>query len=86
MSKNAKGILVLLIVAGVCYTGYTQFFPSKAKKVRFLIQNNYSGGTTAELMAFGDDYIQAWWAAAKKGDLIFSLAGKNYNTKGGKSI
>jgi hypothetical protein len=86
MTKNQKGLLVVLIAAGLAYLVYTKQFPGKRNQIHYLISGNFSDGTIAELMAMGDDYIKAWYLASKEGKPSFSVGGKNYNIKGGKAI
>lgn len=96
MNKNVKGVIVAIVVLGVGYAAYKIFLKkktvpaqppvSKTGMVSFIIQNNYSGGTPPELMAFGDDFITAWYAAAKAMQSTFSYNGRSYNTSGGKAV
>lgn len=84
MNKNTKGILAVLIVGGIVFAVY-QLTRKKTKKemVEFITKSGYHPNPDA-LMTLGDDYIQAWFFAAKKDEPSFMLDGKKYKTQGGK--
>jgi hypothetical protein len=86
MSKNMKGILVVAVIAGLGYLAYKQAKPGKRNQVHYLIAGNYTGATIADLLGMGDDYIAAWYKAAKDGKASFTLSSGTYNVKGGKAI
>lgn len=91
MNKNLKGAIVVIVVLGVGYAVYRITRPkstkvSKSAMVAYLIQNNYFGSTPDVLMTFGDDFVAAWYAAAKAMQSTFSYNGKSYNTGGGKAV
>jgi hypothetical protein len=86
MTKNTKGFLVVLAVVASAYVAYRLSHPSKSIQVSYLIKNNYTTGSPAQLMGMGDDYILAWYKAARKQGTSFELGGKQYNTKGGQAI
>lgn len=90
MSKNTKGILVVLVMAGLAVGIYfilgTGNTVSKAQQIQFLIANKNTSGTPDQLNGFGSDYIAAWYGAAKAGQPTFDLAGKTYNTGGGTAV
>lgn len=89
MSNNVKGLLVVIVMAGIAYgiykIVYAQAATSKDQQIAFLIANNYSTGTPIQLGAFGNDYIGAWYQAAVAKQPYFYLASSNttYNTQGG---
>lgn len=92
MNKNAKGVLVVLAVLGLAGISYGIYFylkkdsVTKAQKIQYLVANNYTTGTPLQLGSFGDDYISAWYAAAKAMHPTFLLAAKTYNTNGGTAV
>lgn len=83
MTKTTKGIVTVSVIAVLGFGAYRLFYKTKRQKVKYLIEGNYSQGTEAELMAFGDDYIDAWYKAAKDGRDSFALGTGMYHTKGG---
>lgn len=89
MDKNVKGLLVVLVIAGIAYgiyrVMYSQSSVAKDQQISFLIANNYSTGTPIQLGTFGSDYINAWYLAAVAKQPYFYLASSNttYNTQGG---
>jgi hypothetical protein len=86
MSKNAKGIVAVLVVLGIAAVVYTQLKPSKKAKASYLISGNYTTMTLAQLLSMGDDYVNAWYDAAKSSAASFLVNGKSYNIQGGKAI
>lgn len=85
MQKTTKGIVAIGILAIIGFVGYKVFVKTKRQKVNYLITYNYTQGTPEGLMAFGDDFIDAWYKGAKAGKKLFNLAGTFYNTQGGKA-
>lgn len=86
MTKNQRGFVVVLIAGALGYYVYRRQFPGKRNQIHYLISGNFTQGTIAQLMEFGDDYIKAWYQAATDGKPSFSINGANYNVKGGKAI
>lgn len=86
MNKNVKGFLFVAVLVGGAYLAYKHFGPNKNSQVAYLVKNNFTTGTTSDLMAFGEAYIEAWYNAAKSGQPTFTLNQKSYSTKGGKSL
>lgn len=73
---------VLVLVAGA----YVYFNRSTYQKAQWLVENNFTGGSTMQLMGFGSDYIDAWYDAAKANQTTFALSGRSYNTMGGTAV
>ncbi len=54
--------------------------------VSYLISNNYAEPRQQDfLMSANEDYIIAWYKAAKNSQVQFPLDGKLYNVKGGRA-
>jgi hypothetical protein len=86
MNKKVVALIVVALIVSSAYGAYIYFTPNKLAKVTYLINNNYSQGTPNVLMTFGDDYINAWYKAAKAGQAAFILSGKTYHTLGGTAV
>jgi hypothetical protein len=84
MNNTTKGIIAVLVVGGLVFaTIKLTTKKSKRKMAEFIVDSgNHSNVET--LVTFGDDYIEAWFKATKKGLESFTLKGVSYNTKGGK--
>jgi hypothetical protein len=83
MTKNQKGFLVVGAIAALAFVLYRASNPSKTNQIKYLISGNYTSGTLSDLMNMGDDYIKAWYQAAKDSKDSFTVASATYNTKGG---
>ena len=77
---------MVAVDGAIVYVGYRMVVPSKKKKIAFLIENNYSQGTPNVLSGFEDDFVAAWYKAAKAKDDTFNYNGKNYKTIGGRAV
>jgi hypothetical protein len=82
-NKTRNGVIVVALVAIAGFFSYKMLFPSKTTMAQYIIANNFTSGTLAQLMAFEDDYIKAWYSAAKKGGDFFTYKSETYLTKGG---
>lgn len=92
-AKNKKAILPVAITLAVLGTiSYFAFFHkkklTKVQKVTFLLTAPNAANTSNydSLMSFQDGYIDAWYTAAKKGDITFGFENKIYKTSTGKLI
>lgn len=90
-AKNKKAVVPVVITLLVLSTiTYFAFFRkkklTKAQKVTALLTdpNAASGSNYESLMSFQDGYIDAWYTAAKKGDMTFGFENKIYKTSTGK--
>lgn len=72
------------IYAVVGYAAYMYFRPSKNKDINTIISTGNYNSAPLNLQGFGDKYLRAWAAAAKKGLPNFVYEGKVYETSGGK--
>lgn len=81
--KNKKGIFIAAVAVAI--VGTTSIFLFKNKKVQYAKTIVKYGGSRgyATLLTFGEDYLQAWAAALKKGKETFELNGSKYYTQGG---
>lgn len=86
MTKNQKGFVVVLIAGALGYLVYRKQFPSKRNQIHYLISGNFTTTNINELLSRGDDYIKAWFMAAKDGKQTFVLTGTSYNVQGGASV
>jgi hypothetical protein len=89
MTANTKGIIAVLITAGVVYLAYKKFVKPTAKTdIEIIIERlDADYGQTPKHETFvksaDSDYIKAWANAIRSGSQTFMSAGKTYNTKGG---
>ena len=59
---------------------------NKSFYVEYLVQNGKANkGSVEGMMNFGDDYLRAWYEAAKKNYPTFTVNNKIYLTHGGKA-
>ena len=91
MTKTTKGIIIVVGVLAVVYIGYRLVYkpttgPTKRQMADYLIQYNYYNSSEDQLLAFGDDFVAAWYAAAVAAKPTFVLNGKTYNSSGGKAV
>lgn len=86
MTTNQKGLVAVLLTAGILLVGWKIMSSGKKAQITWLIKNNYTSGTPASLSTFDNAFIKAWYKAAKAGQPTFLLEGKTYNTQGGKAI
>lgn len=89
MTKNTKGfiaVVAIAVVATSAYVAYKKFVGSKNTYAKYLIKWNYTSTALSVLLTFGEDYLKAWYKAAKEKQPSFSLNGANYNTQGGKKL
>lgn len=80
-----KKVIVLLIVVGLAAYLYTTLNPSKNKMVTYLVSKGFASDLSG-LLKLGDDYIKAWYKAAKDGYAQFTLGNKTYKTNGGLAV
>ena len=73
MNKNIKGVIAvaILLIGGYCV--YRKLHVPTAKKIDYLIKNNYSGGTPVALGAMQAEFIDAWYKGAKDLNATFVL-------------
>jgi uncharacterized protein YxeA len=83
MSSTTKGIVTVLIVAGVGYLAYKQFFQDK--KAFYAKKLADAGKTSNETVAkkFEEGFLKAWYKGLKDKSETFSYNGKSYKTQGG---
>ncbi|HEX4850073.1 MAG TPA: hypothetical protein VFV08_04660 [Puia sp.] len=91
MGKGAKAFLITAIVAFTLIGGYILLKKknaplTKEQQAEFLSANGFSQGSVQWLMSLGDDYIGAWYNAAKAGQKSFVLSGSTYSVSGGEAI
>ncbi len=87
MKSNKKAIIICTAIAVVIFVIYKILDkPSKDEQIKYLIDNNFSQGSTLQLSGMGDNYILIWYMAAKAKSPTFTLGGKKYNTNGGKVV
>lgn len=84
MNSNLKGILATLVVATIGYVLYKKVIVPKSKKVQLIIDKGYYTSGEKNLIAFDDEFINAWYEAAKKDAPQFTIKNVNYLTKGGR--
>lgn len=86
---NAKKILIGVAITGIITTGiwilvkYGNPQKRKADMAQFIVANGFHHDISFLLTA-QDDYIKAWYKAAKAGEQTFAFNGKTYLTAGGK--
>lgn len=84
MNNTSKGIIAILVVGGLVFATYKLTMKKSKRKMAQYINKKGYHSDIGTLLSFGDDYIEAWYKAAKKDASTFSLNGVSYNTKGGK--
>lgn len=93
MNKNAKGIIVVCVVAVAGLVAYNFFakskISSKSDMVYYLVSNKAASSYDG-LMKLGDDFVKAWYDSmiAQKNDLRgrFMHNGVWYYNQGGSSV
>jgi len=91
MGKAAKAFLITALVAFTIIGGYILIKKksspvTKEQQAEFLSANGFSQGSVQWLMSLGNDYIAAWYNAAKSNQQSFVLSGSTYAVHGGESI
>lgn len=81
-----KRVIIWFVVLALGVGAYIYFSRSTYQMAQWLVENNFTSGSTLQLMAFGSDYINAWYDAAKADQTTFALDGKSYNTMGGTAV
>lgn len=84
MNKNVKGAIAVVIFVGLVFIAYKQVVPGKKRKVEYIVDHGYHSSVNT-LLSFDDDYIDAWYKAAKAGSETFQVNGGTYRTKGGRA-
>ena len=84
MNSNFKGILATLVVVAIGYVLYKKVIVPKSKKVQLIIDKGYYTSGEKNLVAFDDEFINAWYEAAKTDAPQFTINNVNYLTKGGR--
>jgi hypothetical protein len=84
MNNTTKGIIAVLVVGALVFATMKLTTKKSKRKMAEFIVDSGNHGNVDTLVSFGDDYIEAWFKAAKKGVETFTLNGVSYNTKGGK--
>lgn len=81
-----KKIIIVLIVLGVMFSIYWFFIRiTKPKAIKLIVESGMHSNANSALDSFEDKYLIAWAKAIKKASLTFTVNGKVYNVKGGKS-
>ena len=84
MNNTTKGILAVLVVGALVFATMKLTTKKSKRKMAELIVDKGNHGSVDVLVSFGDDFINEWYKASKKGQETFTLNGVTYNTKGGK--
>lgn len=82
------GIGVAALAAGVYVIGNKLGWFENVRREKYadyLIANSFSANRE-NLLKFDQDFLKAWFEAAKRGDEYFSYGNKTYNVKGGRAI
>lgn len=88
---NTKKILIGVAIAGIITVGvwalmkYGNVNDRKAEMAQFLVAKGFHHDLSF-LLSAGDDYITAWYKAAKAGNTTFKVGEKYYSTMGGKAV
>ena len=92
MEAQTKKIIFWTAMAGVALVGIywvTQAAKSdaqkKSEKATFLVANGFNNNLNFVLGAT-DEYVDAWYKAAKAKKPTFTVGTKTYTTVGGKSV
>lgn len=85
MSKDMKGIIVVLVVAGIGYIAYKKFLKPDSRKVVIKYLDASFGGSHSEgVKSMEKGYVDSWSKAIMSGSTTFNYNGKTYVTMGGK--
>lgn len=86
MNKNVKGIIVVLVFAGLGYLVYKKFGKPDSRKVVIKYMDATFGGDHSAFVNGADKgYIDAWANAIMNGNETFQYGGKTLVTKGGRT-
>ena len=86
MKNNGFKIVVVAILLGGGYFLYNRIQKNKQTDDVDVIINSGNISNKMVLETFQPEFIKAWANAVKVNSLTFTFEGKNYNTKGGKSV
>lgn len=85
MSSTTKGIITVLTVGVVGYAAYYFLLMDKKGFYAKRIVEAGKSSNAETLKTFDQDFLKAWYTAAKRGEETFSVRGKTYSTQGGKA-
>lgn len=85
MNKTAKGIIAVIVVAGVVYGAYKLSFKNKRAMARFIVKKGMAANLTT-LMTFDEGYVKEWYKGVKANKPTFTYNGVEYNTQGGIKV
>lgn len=85
MNKNIKGIIVVVLFAGLGYLAYKKFGKPDSRKVVIKYLDASFGGDHSEFVNKSEKgYIDNWSKAIMNGSNTFEYNGTTYITNGGK--
>lgn len=85
ISKNTKGIITALAVAGIVFSVW-HFTHRGLKAYAKGIVKNGGHGSYATLLTFDEEFLKLWYKALMKGNADFTYNNEQYASKGGKKI
>jgi hypothetical protein len=86
MNKNVRGIIVVVVMAGLGYLAYKKFGKPDSRKVVIKYMDATFGGDHSAFVNSADKgYIDNWAKAIMDGQQTFDFNGKTFVTRGGKT-
>lgn len=88
MNKNVKGIIVVILVAGLGYFAYKKFIKIDYKKIliKHLNRNGVQSYSKEFVNSLEKGYIEKWGKALKENSQKFNYNNKDYYTQSGTAI
>lgn len=84
MNQTVKGIITVLVVAGVGYAAYMLVIKDKKAFYAKKIVAAGKHGNETSLKTLDEPYLKQWYMAVKGKQDSFTYNGATYNTQGGK--
>lgn len=84
MNSTLKGVLTVLVVAGIGYAAYNYLIRDKKAFYAKKIAEAGKHGNETALKTFEEAFLKEWYKGVKNNQESFTYQGKSYNTQGGR--
>ena len=86
MKDTTFKVIAILILVGGGYFLYSRILKNKNSNDLDTIIASGNASNRKLLLTFEPDFLNSWATAVNNGESTFDYKGKNFNTKGGKSV